>query len=137
MSPRLRTVARFLLLGSTAAAIGCGDGSAEWQAEQIGIVASQSASPGPWVIPPETLAIGDTQWVEYTGAGPWIGPEGCSGGLTPGAAIVSDYLLQYFPQVTSVGGYSCRSIVGNESMMSVHGTGRALDAMIPLDAGDA
>jgi len=33
------------------------------------------AESGPWHIPPETLAIGDTEYVEYTGAGPWVGPS--------------------------------------------------------------
>lgn len=112
---------------------GCGGGSGE----PVGAVSQASAHPGPWVIPEETLAIGDTQWVEYTGAGPWIGESGCSGGITPGAEIVRTYLYAHFPQIESIGGYDCRPIVGDDSSMSVHGTGRALDLMIPLDGGDA
>jgi len=92
---------------------------------------------GPWVIPAETLAIGDTQYVEYTGAGPWVGESGCGGGLLPGTEMLREWLYQSFPQTDSIGGYSCRPIVGNESMMSVHGTGRAVDIMIDLVGGEA
>jgi hypothetical protein len=132
----LASGARHLLIGTTLVALGgCGPSSSE--GERLGVAVSESAVPGPWVIPDDTLAVGDTQWVEYTGAGPWVGEDGCSGGITPGAEIVRQYLAQYFPQATSIGGYSCRSIVGDETMMSVHGTGRALDVMIPLDGGEA
>jgi hypothetical protein len=57
--------------------------------------------------------------------------------MTPGALILEAYLAETFPQISSIGGYSCRSIVGDEDSMSVHGTGRALDLMIPLDGGEA
>jgi hypothetical protein len=92
---------------------------------------------GPWVIPPETLAIGDTQYVEYTGAGPWVGESGCSGVFLPGTQLVQDWIYQYFPQVWHIGGYSCRPIVGNSSLMSVHGTGRAIDLHIETVDGEA
>jgi hypothetical protein len=95
------------------------------------------AEPGPWIIPPETLEIGDEQWVPYTGAGPWIGESGCSDGLKPGAAKLRDYIYTYFPQTYQIGGFSCRAIVGNSSSMSVHATGRALDIMIPTIGGEA
>ncbi len=96
---------------------------------------SELAIPGPWVIPASTLAAGDSQFVPYTGAGPW--PGQCGGGFTTGGQILKDYLLTAFPQILSIGGYSCRAIVGNSSQMSVHGTGRALDIMLPLDSGEA
>lgn len=88
------------------------------------------AEEGPWHIPASTTAIGDTQYVEYTGAGPWIGEDGCGGGLLEGSAVLRDYLLLYFPQAWSIGGYACRPIVGDPNNMSVHATGRALDVMI-------
>ena len=88
------------------------------------------AEPGPWHIPPATTAIGDTQYVTYTGAGPWVGESGCGGGLLEGSAVLRDYLALYFPQAWSIGGYSCRPIVGDPNNMSVHATGRALDVMI-------
>jgi MYXO-CTERM domain-containing protein len=88
------------------------------------------AEPGPWHIPAETTAIGDTQYVEYTGAGPWVGESGCGGGLLQGTSLLRDYITLYFPQAWSIGGYSCRPIVGDSNSMSVHATGRALDIMI-------
>ena len=95
------------------------------------------AEPGPWHIPLETLAIGDTQTVPYTGAGPWIGEQGCGGSLLPGTGLLREYIATYFPQAYSIGGYSCRPIVGNSSAMSVHATGRALDIMIQTIDGQA
>jgi hypothetical protein len=95
------------------------------------------AEPGPWHIPLETLAIGDTQEVPYTGAGPWIGEQGCGGQLLAGTSLLRDYVYLYFPQAYSIGGYSCRPIVGNSSAMSVHATGRALDIMIETLGGEA
>jgi MYXO-CTERM domain-containing protein len=93
--------------------------------------------PGPWDIPEDTIAIGDTQYVEYTGAGPWIGSAGCSGGMTDGAEEVRGFLREAYPQISSIGGYSCRHINGDSSTTSVHATGRALDIMLPLHEGDA
>ena len=90
-----------------------------------------------WAIPPEVVAIGDGQHVPYTGAGAWTGSSSCQGGMTTGASELSDFLETNFQQVSQVGGYSCRSIVGNSSRMSVHGTGRALDIHIPLRNGHA
>jgi uncharacterized protein (TIGR03382 family) len=91
---------------------------------------------GSWHIPAETIAIGETEFVPYTGAGPWVGEDGCGGGMLDGTVILRDYLQLYFPQIASIGGYSCRPIVGNASQMSVHATGRALDVMIPtVDGG--
>lgn len=95
------------------------------------------AEPGPWHIPPTTLAVGDQQYVSYTGAGPWVGEEGCGGSLLAGTDVLREYLYLYFPQAYSIGGYSCRPIVGNSSAMSVHATGRALDIMIHTVDGEA
>ncbi len=114
------------------AAVGCQTG-----AEPTDQIAQGIAHPGPWQIPEETLAIGDGQDVDYTGAGPWIGEEGCAPGIKSGTDILRDYLYAHFPQTNLIGGYDCRPIVGNESQMSVHGTGRALDIMIPTDGGEA
>ncbi len=97
---------------------------------ELGSASLAVAEDGPWHIPAATTAIGDTQYVEYTGAGPWIGEEGCGGGLLEGSQLLRDYLLLYFPQVWSIGGYACRPIVGDPASMSVHATGRALDVMI-------
>lgn len=90
-----------------------------------------------WVIPPEVNAIGDTQFVSYTGAGRWYGSSSCAGGLRSGAVELKNYLSEHFDGVTSISGYACRSIVGNSTRMSVHATGRALDIMIPTIGGGA
>jgi MYXO-CTERM domain-containing protein len=119
------------MLASGAFVGGCSDG------EPLGEAQSALAHPGPWEIPPTTLAIGDGWYVEYTSAGPWLGESGCSGGITSGTDILRDYIYAHFAQTYEIGGYACRPIVGNESQMSVHGTGRALDIMLPLDAGEA
>lgn len=106
------------------------------------------SEPGPWVIPPETLAIGDTMQVEYTGAGAWTGPDTgmcvdpttvdvCANAVTPGAMILEDWLKRAFPQIDGIGGFCCRHIRGDSSTTSVHSTGRALDVHIPLHNGEA
>ncbi len=105
--------------------------------ESLGKAQHALSHAGPWDIPSSTLAIGDTEYVPYTGAGPWTGTSACSGGITAGAEVFRGWLREAFPQIASIGGYSCRPIVGNESQMSVHATGRALDVMIPTDGGAA
>lgn len=125
---RTTAVATFALAALSA----CG---ADWEAP-TGTAQQGLAHPGPWVVPEPVLAIGDTQYVEYTSAGPWIGPSGCAGALSPGAAILRTYLYEHFPQTPHIGGYSCRAIEGSDQM-SLHGAGRALDVMIPLDGDDA
>lgn len=95
------------------------------------------AQAGRWLIPQEVASIGDTQDVAYTGAGNWVGSSSCSGGMTEGAVQLKQFIEANFPQVPFVGGYNCRSIVGNSSKMSVHGTGRALDIHIDLSGGSA
>lgn len=103
--------------------------------EHVGKSLQALAYPGRWQIPATVLAIGDTQnSITYTGAGPWIGPEGCSPGMRPGTDELRMYIDEFFPQVSGLGGYNCRAIVGNSSQTSVHGTGRALDIHIPLTA---
>ena len=96
----------------------------------VGEARQAVAEAGPWHIPAETTAIADTQYVDYTGAGPWTGEGGCGGGLLEGSALLREYLMLYFPQAWSIGGYSCRPIVGDPNNMSVHATGRALDVMV-------
>ncbi len=93
------------------------------------------AHEGPWHIPMDTLAAGDEISLDYVGAGPWIGEEGCAPGMEPGAVALRQYFLDWYPNTNNVWGYDCRPIRGSTSLMSVHATGRALDIMIPL-AGD-
>lgn len=93
--------------------------------------------PGAWAIPADTLAIGDTQYVAYDGAGLWNDGLDCSGGLTPGAGILRTYLREHFPQTSTIGGYACRQNTGNTAYMSIHAVGRALDIMLPTSNGAA
>lgn len=120
-----------LCLGVTAA--GCTD----TPTEHVGRSVSPMAVPGPWRIPDEVLAVGDTQDVLYTGAGNWLGEQGCFGDISPGTQVLREYLYAHFPQTYTIGGYACRPIVGNESKMSVHATGRALDVMLHTIDGEA
>lgn len=128
------SLARFGALSAVLVLLGAGCSSSE---EDIGKSQHALSEAGPWHIPPETLAIGDTMYVEYTGAGPWVGTSGCAGGMTPGAVTLRDWLRGAFPQIASIGGYSCRAIVGDSSTTSVHATGRALDIMIPTLGAEA
>ncbi len=117
-----------LLSSSLVLGVGCGDADPY---EPVQGSHAELAHPGPWDIPAETLAIGDTQYVKYTDAGPWNNGNGCAGGMTPGNEILRQYLYDHFPSISSIGGYSCRQNTANLSQLSVHGTGRALDVMIP------
>lgn len=92
---------------------------------------------GGWVIPVEIRAIGDQQSVPYTGAGAWAGGANCGGGLLAGTREIGDYVKATFAGVSGYGGYACRPNTANTSQLSVHGTGRAIDIMIPLKNGDA
>jgi len=121
--------ALLVLLGAT----GCTD----TPTEHVGRSVSPLAVPGPWEIPADVLAAGDGQTVNYTGAGPWVGEQGCFGGISPGTEVLRQYLYTHFPQTYSIGGYACRPIVGNDDEMSVHATGRALDIMLHTLDGEA
>lgn len=104
----------------------------------VGAAEGSLSVAGPWDIPADTLAVGESMSVEYTGAGAWRGESGCHpGGLTDGGEALRSWMMEAFPQISSIGGYSCRHINGDSSTMSVHATGRALDVFIPLHAGDA
>lgn len=105
--------------------------------EDVGKADFALSQPGPWDIPADVAAIGDTQHIDYTGAGPWVGTDGCGGGLLTGTGRLRDWMATAFPQVTGIGGYSCRHINGDSTRMSVHATGRALDISIPLHSGEA
>ena len=92
--------------------------------------------PGRWIPPADVVAAGRDQYVSYEGAPRWNSSL-CGGSLLSGTRALSEYLQERFPQISHVGGYSCRPNTANTSQMSVHGTGRALDIHIPLSRGDA
>lgn len=97
------------------------------------------AAPNPrgWLPPADVRTIADRQKVSYTAAGAWNGGRNCSGGLKSGTRKVGDFIKATFPGVTGYGGYACRPNTADHSELSVHGSGRAMDIMIPLVGGDA
>jgi hypothetical protein len=92
---------------------------------------------GRWRLPAKTRRIGEQQRVFYDSAGPFLGGAGCAPGITPGADMLRNRLIDYFPQISRIGGYVCREIAGAPGVMSQHGTGRALDVFIPTIGGQA
>ena len=86
-----------------------------------------------WVVPPQVLAAGQRQRVRYDDAPLWTGTgRECSGVLSPGARRLRCHLLQHFPGIRAIGGYNCRRNTADRRRLSIHGTGRALDIMIPM-----
>lgn len=128
-----------LLLAASGALGGCTSGPelAPGEEAQFGEASAAQSSPGPWVIPPGTYAIADPQWVDYEPAGPWDGGAHCYGSLTPGTQVLRQYLLDRFPAISSIGGYNCAPGVAFPDRMGIHGTGRAIDVMIPEVGGSA
>ncbi len=121
-----------LLTAAVAACDATGVILSEEEEEKLSIASSSR-----WSIPADVASLGDSQSVPYTGAGAWRGSSSCSGGMRDGTEELADFLEGSFPQISLIGGYSCRHIVGNSSRMSVHGTGRALDIHIPTIRGAA
>ncbi len=125
---------KWAVVAVSLAAIGCGS-SDDRDFPDVNSRGDELNHPGRWAMPAATEAAGDDQDVPYTGAGAWVGSSGCGGSFLSGTAIVKQYLLDNFPQISSIGGYSCRPINGNPSKMSVHATGRAMDVFIPTGPG--
>ena len=67
-------------------------------------------------------------WASYRGA------TGCDSSDWTGSQALKVYLMDRFPQITSTGICSCRSVNGGSSW-SHHAECRALDAMLPTGAG--
>jgi hypothetical protein len=93
--------------------------------------------PGRWITSAAATAAGNRQFVRYDGAGAWNGGRSCSGSFSSGARTLGDYLQRNFRGVSSYGGYVCRQNTAAPNMLSVHGTGRAIDVFIPLSRGQA
>jgi hypothetical protein len=91
---------------------------------------------GAYVPDPEALRLG-SGIVRYDDVPAWDGGIHCAGGITPGGRTLSTFLRTNFSGISTIGGYACRQNTANPAKMSVHGSGRALDIMIPLDGGDA
>ncbi len=92
---------------------------------------------GGWRLPRAVAEAGSRVSIRYENAGSWNGGRNCSGKFREGSKALGRELMTKFGQVRSIGGYSCRRNTANASSMSVHGTGKALDIMIPTRGGRA
>jgi uncharacterized protein YcbK (DUF882 family) len=91
-----------------------------------------------WVVPEDVRRAGEAQTIAYDDAPPWDeSRRNCAGRLSEGARVLRGYLLDNFPGIREIGGYNCRQNSASPSKLSVHGTGRALDIMIPTVGGRA
>jgi hypothetical protein len=101
-----------------------------------GLAIEGLSRPGNYAPSADALAAG-SEIVPYDDVPAWDGGAHCSGGFTDGGRTLSSYLREHFDGISSIGGYSCRQNTANPAKMSVHGSGRALDIMIPLSSGAA
>ncbi|MCA9545932.1 MAG: hypothetical protein KC613_16120, partial [Myxococcales bacterium] len=116
---------------------GCQPDAPDDDPPPTGTLVQAQARAGRWAIPADVLRVANQANVTITDAGAWRGEGRCSGTFTRGAQRVKEWTLAHWPQVTGVGGYSCRPINGNNAVTSIHAVGRALDVFIPLDGGQA
>lgn len=98
---------------------------------------SNLSEPGRWSIPADVKAVGARVRLDYDAAPVWTGTAGCGGKLLVGSKKLGTFLTTSFDGIDSIGGYACRRNTADGSRMSVHGTGRALDVMIPRVGGKA
>lgn len=121
-----------LAVGLVASAIaGCsGD-------DLLGSESSEIAGERTWRLSPDAIAAGRVVRVTYDSAPAWRGQAACSGSLRDGTRVLGEFLSDRYDAIDTVGGYACRRNTADSSRMSVHGTGRALDLMIPKRGGGA
>lgn len=114
-----------------AAAAGCGGD------DLLGSESAEVTGERTWKLPTEVLAAGRLVRNEYDAAPLWRGPSACAGALRDGPRDLGVYLRDRYAAIDTVGGYACRRNTADTARMSVHGTGRALDLMIPKRGGNA
>eukprot|EP00163_Fabomonas_tropica_P004705 TRINITY_DN1414_c0_g1_i5.p1 TRINITY_DN1414_c0_g1~~TRINITY_DN1414_c0_g1_i5.p1 ORF type:complete len:753 (-),score=161.60 TRINITY_DN1414_c0_g1_i5:507-2765(-) len=96
------------------------------------------AHKGAWVPAPCAMEEGDKNQITYNDSPAWGPGKTCKQkGPTNAVEALTSYLTQNFPGISYIGGYSCRPNTADTSKMSVHGSGRAMDIMIPLVNMDA
>lgn len=95
------------------------------------------AQAGAWKLPASVKTAGEQQHVAYDSPPKWSGGKNCTGTFTKGAAKLKAHLLSKYDGISTIGGYACRQNTANKAETSVHGTGRALDIMIPTIKGKA
>ncbi|MBS2014761.1 MAG: extensin family protein [Deltaproteobacteria bacterium] len=116
---------------TVALAAACSGGEGAGESE------SNLSEAGRWAIPADVKAVGARVRLEYDAAPRWTGTAACGGKLLVGARRLGQHLSANFEGIDSIGGYACRRNTADGSRMSVHGTGRALDIMIPRIGGRA
>ena len=84
-----------------------------------------------WSLPPAVSAAGARLRLRYEDAPAWDSGRHCLGSLREGAQDLGRQMMRRYDAIASVGGYACRPNTADSSRTSVHGTGRALDIMIP------
>ncbi len=129
------------LLGLALALVGCEQGAEDDDCRgpddpSCGVAWEALSRPGDYEPDPVALENG-AAIVAYDDVEDWDDGAHCAGGITPGGRSLSTYLRANFPGISSIGGYACRPNTANTAKMSVHGSGRALDIMIPMDSGAA
>ncbi len=135
---RIRLLAVLLLAGIPACALGAADECDGPDDPFCSAVASPEELRMAGSFVPDATSLHDGRaLISYDDVPAWDGGAHCGGGLTRGAGTLSTFLRGHFHGISSIGGYSCRPNTANTSRMSVHGSGRALDIMIPTDHGDA
>lgn len=144
-----------LLAASTLAAAGCADvggepedaapGESDFDSHDddagyeggVGQRVEELAVPGNWQPTTAALNAGMQQFVAYDPPPPWDGGTNCGGQLLAPTRELGDFIDKHFSGMSTYGGYSCRQNTANPAETSVHGTGRALDLMIPTTGGQA
>ena len=90
-----------------------------------------------WVVPADVRAAGEAQTVPYDDSPLWDDSRRNCTGITAGAQDLRRHLLASFRGISRIGGYNCRRNSASPHKLSMHGTGRALDIMIPTVGGRA
>lgn len=121
-----------ILVALTLSTSACEDAASSTESQTLDVKIA-----GWWAPPSHLVKKADAFDITYTGAGNWVGEEGCGGAFLDGTKAIKEWTVENYFYVGQVGGYSCRHINGNPNLMSVHATGRALDIHIPLDDGEA
>lgn len=103
----------------------------------LGSSESEVAGERTWKLSPDAIAAGRVVRVAYDAAPVWRGNAACAGRLRDGTKTLGEFLSDRYAAIETVGGYACRRNTASTSRMSVHGTGRALDLMIPKRGGAA
>ncbi len=98
--------------------------------------ASAVSEGGRWRPSAQAMSAGAKARIPYDDAPAW-NPSRCGGGFSAGGKKLKSFLQGKFAQISTIQGYACRQNTANQSRMSVHGTGRALDVFIPLSGGQA